>query len=442
MTGNIASVGNPQVDQHSHISTPMARKAAFSASLGTALEWFDFVIYGTLSATVFPALFFPGLTPVLALLASFAAFGAGFFARPLGGIIFGHLGDKLGRKRVLTYTLIVMGAASALMGLLPTHAMIGVAAPILLVFLRLCQGFAAGGELTGAQLMSIEHAPRSRRGIFGAYVAIGSPISQVLATLVLTGLAAGLSKEDFTAWGWRIPLVASVLLIVVGVWIRRSLEETPAFKSAAESPTREKSPRALAVFKSHPGTIIRLVLTWAAPGSLFYIATVFSLSYMTGTLGFPNNISFGVLVLANTISIGTGLLGGKVTDRIGKRRGFLIGTISLAIFTAALFPSLGSGNLVLIVTCISGCLGAVSFTFAAQPSFFAESFPTNMRYTGSASAYTGANLVFASSAPFVATAILAASNGNIMFVGLYAMALAVVSIVAVLASPKTPRYEW
>lgn len=442
MTGKVASVGNPSVDQQNHVSTPMARKAAFSGGLGTALEWFDFVVYGTLSATVFPALFFPGLTPVNALLASFAAFGAGFFARPLGGLVFGHLGDRLGRKRVLTYTLIVMGAASAAIGVLPTYSMIGLAAPILLVFLRLCQGFAAGGELTGAQLMSIEHAPRSRRGIFGAYVAIGSPISQVLATLVLTGLAAGLSKEDFTTWGWRIPLVASVLLIIVGVWIRRSLEETPAFLSVAESPAKADTPRALAVFKSHPGTIVRLILTWAAPGSLFYIATVFSLSYMTGTLGFPTGISFGVLVLANMISIGTGLLGGKITDRIGKRNGFLIGLISLAIFTAALFPALGSGNIVLIVTCISGCLGAVSFTFAAQPAFFAESFPTNMRYTGSASAYTGANLIFASSAPFMATAILAASGGNIMLVGLYAIALAIISIVAVVASPKAPKYEW
>jgi MFS family permease len=441
MTGNIAPENlAPAPQKTREVATPMARKAAFSATIGTALEWFDFVIYGTLSATVFPALFFPGLTPVMALLASFAAFGVGFFARPLGGVVFGYLGDKHGRKVVLTYTLIVMGAASAAMGMLPSFAAIGLAAPILLVFLRLLQGFAAGGETTGAQLMSIEHAPRTRRGAFGSFVAIGSPISQVMATLVLTGLAAGLSKEDFNNWGWRIPLVASLLLIFVGVWIRRSLEETPAF--AAEQEEKTTKPRAFAVFKSQPGTIIRLILTWGAPSSLFYIATVFTLSYMTGTLGFPNSISFGILVIANLASIAAALLGGRIADKIGMRNSYLVGLLTLTFFTGMLFVVLGTKNVVLIVTCMAGCLGSVQFMAAAQPAFFAESFPTAMRYTGSASSYTGGSLIFASTAPFIATAILAATGGNLIFVALYALGLSAMSITAVLASPKKGKHNW
>jgi MFS family permease len=421
-------------------STPMARRAALGAAIGTSLEFFDFAAYGALSATVFPQLFFSELSPVSALLASFATFGVGLVARPLGGLFFGMLGDRVGRRTVLTWTLVVMGTASALIGFLPTFAVAGVTAPILLVALRLIQGFALGGETTGAQLMTIEHAPRTRRGQFGSFIALGNPISQVLSTLTMTGLAAALSPEDFSSWGWRIPLIASLLLVIVGIWIRRRTEEPAVFAHDAEAD--QKRPRALAVFKAHPGTIVRLLLTWAATGTLFYITTVFVLSYLTGSLGFDKSISFGILLIGNLVSIPFALLGGRVADRLGKRTAMLIGLISLGAFATGVFAVLDTKNIVLIVIAIAGCLSSCQFMAAAQPAFFAESFPTRMRYTGSAAAFTGASMIFSATAPFIATAIMASTGGHPWVVALYGFAVIAISLSAILLSPRVPAYDW
>lgn len=417
----------------------MARKAVISGTVGSALEWFDFAIYGTLSATVFPALFFSDLNPASGVLASFATFGVGFFARPLGGLAFGALGDRLGRRKILMITLLFMGISSALIGFLPGYATIGLGAPLILVLLRFVQGFALGGEATGAQLMTMEHAPRDRRGFYGALIAVGSPISQVFATLVLTGLATGLSEQAFNSWGWRIPFISSFLLIAVGAYIRKKVEETPAFEEdlarKAEGKTADR-PRALAVFKAYPGTVIRLIFSWAAPASVFYISVVFAVSYMTKTLGFSNNVSFGLLLGANAISVFAGIVGGRVSDRIGRRNTMLIGLVALTAFLIPLFPALDTKNLVLIVLVIAGGLSAVQFMAGVQPAFFAESFPTAVRYTGSAAGYTGANLLFSATAPFVASWLLGVFDGNTFAVTGYGLLIMAASFVALVLSPK------
>lgn len=417
-------------------ATPMARKAVFSATLSTVLEWFDFAVYGTLAATVFPTVFFPDLTPAVALFASFGTFGAAFLARPLGGVVFGNLGDRIGRRKVLTYTLILMGTASALIGILPGYSTIGVFGPLLLVLMRFAQGFAAGGEMTGAQLMALEHAPRDRRGFYSSFIAIGSPISQVLAALTLTGLAATLSDEAFTQWGWRIPLVASFGLVFVAVYIRRRVEETPEFAADMEKTATLKRPRALAVFRTHPKTVFVLIMSWAAAGSMFYITTVYSIAYMTKTVGFAKDLTFGLMVAANLVSIGAALIGGRLADRLGRRNTMLAGLVALTVFSVPLFPVIDSRNIALIVVCIAGCLSSVQFMAAAQPALFAEAFPVAMRYTGSAAGYTGANLIFSAPAPFIATWLLTTFDGNTNALTIYGIVLVSISFVALALLPN------
>lgn len=420
-------------------STPAARKAVVSGAVGSALEWFDFSVYGTLSATIFPALFFPELTPAVALLASFATFGAGFFARPLGGLVFGALGDRVGRKKVLTWTLLLMGIASTLIGVLPTYAMVGFVAPLLLVTLRFLQGFGLGGEATGSQLLAMEHAPEGKRGLYGALMAIGSPISQVIATVALTVLASALSAEAFSSWGWRIPFLLSVLLILVGVYIRMKVSETPLFLEEERLEKKTAKPKALAVFRAHPRTIVLLVLTWSASATVFYICVTFAVSYLTGTLGMSNGISFSLLLTANALSVGAGVLGGRLSDRIGRRKVFAIGTVGLFLALLLLFPLLDLKNWWASAAVISLALCSVQLNAGVQPAFYAEALPTSMRYTGSAMGYTLANLVFSAPTPFVATFLLSVFGGNTIAVTAYGILIVIISAVALRLMPE--RYN-
>ncbi|MGV4885111.1 MFS transporter [Streptomyces viridosporus] len=413
--------------------TPAARRAVVSGALGSALEWFDFSVYGALSATVFPQLFFPDLTPGVALLASFATFGVGLVARPLGGLVFGVLGDRLGRRNVLMATLLLMGAASVLIGLLPTYASVGIVAPTALVVLRFLQGFALGGELTGSQLMVMEHSPDRRRGIAGALMSVGSPISQVLATLSLTGLAAWLTEEQFTGWGWRVPFLMSVALIVVGYYIRHRVEETPAF--LASEAKNERAQPARGLLRQHWRTVTLLVLAWAAPGALYYITVTFATSYLTGRVGFDNSATFGLMVVANTVSIGASLLGGWSSDRIGRKRVLFIGLTVLLAFLLPFFLILDTGNWWLAAFAITGALIGVQFMTGCQGAFYAEALPTPIRYTGSALGLTCGNMVFAAPAPFLATWLMQISDNGTALVTGYGLLTILVSAVAIRLLP-------
>ena len=414
------------------------RRAVVAGTFGTALEWFDFAVYGTLSATLFPALFFPAFDTNTAILASFATFGAGMVARPLGGIVFGALGDKIGRRNVLMFTLVLMGVASILIGLLPTYSTIGIVAPILLVILRFMQGFALGGEATGVQVLVVEHAPGDHRGLYGGILATGSPLAQTFASLTLTGLAMFLSEEAFNSWGWRIPFLMGVFLLVVGVIIRRTIEETPAFREAQKKAAEDAVPqeRALYVIVKKPQTVIKLVGAWAASAGLFWICVTYAVNYLTNELGYENDITFGLLLIANLVSIPAAILGGRLSDIIGRKKTFLLGLLMQGIAAATMFPIMNSMNYPLSVAIISLALCGIQVTAGTQAAFFSESLPTTMRYTGSALGMTMAGLIFGAPIPFIAAWIFQNTENGTMALTAIALGLVIISIISTLLLPE------
>lgn len=418
-----------------------AHRAIAGGTFGTALEWFDFAVYGTLSATLFPTLFFPAFDPNVAILASFATFGAGMLARPLGGVVFGALGDRIGRRNVLMFTLVLMGLASMAIGMLPTYAMVGVLAPTLLVLLRFLQGFALGGEATGVQVLVVEHAPSHLRGLYGGLLATGSPLAQTFASLTLTALAFFLSDEAFTSWGWRIPFIMGVLLLVTGVVIRTKLEETPAFrenqKKAAEAAAQgEKQERALMVISKKPGTVLKLIGAWAASAGLFWICVTYAVNYLTSVLGFDNDITFGLLLIANLVSIPAAIFGGYISDRIGRKKVFIIGLTLQGIAAATMFPIMNTMNLALSTAIISVALCGIQMTAGVQASFFSESLPTSMRYTGSALGMTMAGLIFGAPIPFIAAWIFQNTSNGTLALSMIGVSLVVISMICTFLLPE------
>ena len=422
--------------------SPMALRAALSSALGTSLEWIDFAAYGAIAATVLPKLFFPSLDPSTGLLASFATFGVGFFARPAGGIIVSLLGDRFGRKRVLLFTLILMGAASFLIGALPTYSSIGIWAPILLVLLRFAQGFALGGEATGAQLLTLEHAPDNKRGLFGAFINMAAPLSQVLSNALLFLLAAVMTPEQFMLYGWRVPFLLSVLLVFVGLYIRSRVEESPAFEQLKrdQAPVVAREGHVVpktSVLRDHGSMILRLMLFWAAPASIFWIVAVFSLGWMTKTVGVPAQTAFLCLMGANLVAVGTTFLGGIASDRFGRKPTLIVLTILMLIWSALFFSIIGTGNPVLIVLAMAAFAGTIQAQSGILPAFFAEPFPTSVRYAGSAFAYTGANLLFAGPAPFFAAWLLERSGGQVSVLTVMCLVLSAISFLSLLTIPES-----
>ena len=390
----------------------MPRKAVTAATIGTALEWFDFTLYGAMSATILPKLFFPAMEPTAGLLASLATFGVGLAARPLGAITCGYLGDKLGRRNLMLATVTMMGLASVLMGLLPTYGQVGIWAPILLVLLRIIQGFALGGESTGAQLMALEHASPDRRGRYSGMLGLCSPLSQILANGVLMGLAATLSSEQFESFGWRIPFLMSFVLVIVAIFIRLKVDETPAFVALKKAPLKqEKSPLTSAV-SSHYKTILRLMLFFCSPAALFYLIVIFSLSYLTKHLGFSQSTGFMSLMVANLCAIFGALAGGYLSDRWGRKKALALGSCMTLLILFVYFPILNTLNVPAIMAIMGLFLGFTQFQSGIQPVAFAEAFPTQVRYSGSALAYTGANLVIGGPMPMIAVWLMSQSNNS------------------------------
>ena len=427
--------GNAAVRTQHADEKQMANRAALSSIAGSALEWLDFAAYGAIAATVLPQLFFSSTDTTTAALAAFATFSVGFVARPLGGLICGYLGDRVGRRNMLVFTFLLMGICSFLIGVLPTYASIGVLAPVALVVLRFLQGFALGGEVTGSQLLTMEHAPKHRRGFYSSFIAMGSPLAQVLANAVLFGVAAFVTNEQFLRFGWRIPFLFSFLLVAIGLFIRMRISETPAFEARMQQ-KRSSRAQPTAGFAQYTGTILRLMMVWAAVSIAYFIATVFILSYVTGKLGVSKQTAFAMLIVAHVCSMVAMGVGGALCDRIGRRRAMLVGSRSMLAAFVVFFPMILSGHVVLIGLAIVLLLCAAQFHAGVQPAYFAEAFPTEFRYRGSAVAYNLA-VVIGSSAPFAATLIQAHSGGATWPIVAFGIVFNLISMWAIHVGPES-----
>jgi metabolite-proton symporter len=370
--------------------------------IGTTIEWYDFFLYGSAAALIFNKLFFPSFDPFVGTLLAFATYAVGFVARPLGGIVFGHYGDRIGRKRLLMLSLILMGVATVLIGLLPTYNQIGVWAPALLIALRLVQGFAVGGEWGGAVLMAAEHGDSARRGFWASWPQAGVAAGSLLSAGVLALMAGLQSEADFLSWGWRVPFLLSALLVVVGWYIRNRVSESPMFEAAlieAEDPP--KLP-AMEVFRERPRALILGAGLRVGENISYYILTVFSLTYLVDVAAETRSLALNALLIGAAVQFFAIPLFARLSDTVGRRPVYAFGGLGLAAFAFAFFPMLGSGDPALIVGAIVLGLVLHSAMYGPQAAFITELFPTRIRYSGVSIAYQLTSIVAGSLAPIIA----------------------------------------
>ena len=403
-------------------------RVAVASFIGSAIEWYDFFIYGTSAALVFPRLFFPELSVFAATLASFASFGVAFFARPVGGIIFGHYGDRIGRKSMLVITLLLMGGATFLIGLVPTYDQAGNLAPLLLVMLRFVQGFAVGGEWGGATLMVVEHAPENKRNFYASWPQTGVPAGLILSTLVFAA-ASSLSDEQFFSWGWRIPFLLSIILIGVGLFIRLRVLESPVFSRIKELGAEAHAPLIEVVRNHFTASVIAIGMTTIIVVQ-FYIVTTFTLAYATTHLGVSRSaLLTGLLLVA--IADGAGMLiFSHIADRIGNRSIAIGSATGILVLCYPYFWLVDSGSIALIWLAMSLWIFAGGALFGITGAFIAELFPARVRYSGISLGYQVGGMI-GGLAPIIATALVEWSGGSTWPVATYVSILAVASIAAV-----------
>jgi metabolite-proton symporter len=418
--------------------TPVGRVVAASF-VGTAIEWYDFFLYGTAAALVFPRLFFPTADPLAGTMAAFATYAVGFVARPIGGVVFGHYGDRVGRKAALVATLMVVGVSTFLIGTLPTYEAIGPAAPALLAVLRFVQGLGVGGEWAGAVLLVVEHGPGRRRGFHASWVQAGAPAGLLLATAAF-GLAAQLPEETFLAWGWRVPFLLGIVLTGVGLFLRFRVLESPLFDRAAGANPGAGLPLA-EVVRRHPRNVLLAMGARVAENGSYYLFTVFALTYTTQQIGLPREtVLDGVLIAAAAHLVVTPLFG-ALSDRVGRRPVYLGGAVFLAAFAFPFFRLVGSGTVAGVWLAITlGMVGHAAM-YGPQAAFLAELFGTRVRYTGASLGYQLAAPLSGGLAPLVATALLAWAGGDPWPVAVYLIGLAVVTVVSVLLAAETHRRD-
>jgi metabolite-proton symporter len=402
-------------------------RVLFASLIGTTIEFFDFYIYGTAAVLVFPQLFFPPGNATTAMLQSLATFALAFFARPVGSALFGHFGDRIGRKATLVAALLTMGLSTVAIGLLPTYASIGIAAPALLALCRFGQGLGLGGEWGGAVLLATENAPRGKESWYGMFPQLGAPLGFFCSTGIFIVLTGTLSDGDFVAWGWRIPFLASTALVAVGLWVRLSLTETPAFKAAIERQERVRVPIAV-VLREHTSTVALATLAAITTFVVFYLMTVFTLSWGTTALGFSRQEflplqMIGVLFFAATIPSTA-----FAADRAGRWPVLIASSIAAIVFGLLFEPLFSSGDAVTATVFLSLGLALMGCTYGALGSALAELFPTAVRYTGASLTFNLAGIFGGSLAPYIATD-LAAEHG-IAYVGYYLSAAAALTLAA------------
>jgi metabolite-proton symporter len=408
-------------------------KVAVTASAAAAIEWYDFFIYGTAAALVFPKLFFPAdLPPLVAQIAAFSTFAVGFIARPIGGVLFGHFGDIFGRKRALAGALLVMGVATTCVGLLPNYASIGLIAPLALVALRFAQGLAVGGQWGGAALMAIESAPAGKRGFYGSFVQIGVPIGLVLANVVFLLVSSGVSQEGFQAWGWRLPFLLSVVLVLIGVYVQRHLQEPSEFESAEAAKGKAKGLPLAKVLRGHLADVLLAGGAFVANNTCFYVAITYVVAYGASTLGIAKETLLAAVMIASVIMIPILIACGGISDRLGRRGIFMLGAVLAGLWGFAMFPLIESASPLLITVAITVEMFFLSMMYGPQAALFAELFPVEVRYSGASLGYQIGAVVGGGFAPIIATALFAEFHSTLS-ISSYLCAMCVISFLSVFA---------
>jgi metabolite-proton symporter len=415
------------------------RKVIVASLIGTSLEWYDFFIYGTAAALVFNELFFPSFEPLVGTLLAFTTYAVGFIARPLGGLIFGHYGDRIGRKNVLVVTLLLMGIATFLIGLMPTYAIIGVWAPILLVALRFLQGLGLGGEWGGAVLMTLESGGPNRRGLNASWPQVGVPLGLLLANGILSLMGVLTDEPGFLSWGWRVPFLLSGLLVLVGLWIRMTIAESPLFREVEESHTKAGAP-ILEVLRHYPKQVLLAVGARVGVDVAFYTFVLFITTYVATYLKLPRNYALNAVLIAAAVQVLLIPFFGNLSDRLARRPVYLAGAIGAAIWVFVFFAMLDTGQFALIVLATVVALILHAAMYGPQAAFISEMFPTRVRYTGASMGYQLAGIIGGALAPIISVALLDRFDTSIA-VSVYAVIMLLITIICVLLAPETSKID-
>ncbi|CEG29407.1 MFS transporter [Bacillus sp. B-jedd] len=411
-------------------------KVTTASIIGNVIEYYDFIIYGTMTALVFNKLFFPGFDPFIATILAFSTFAVGFIARPVGAIIFGHFGDKVGRKNALVTTLVMMGLSTFCIGLLPTYESAGILSPILLVFLRFTQGISAGGEWGGAVLMAVEHASEKRRGLIGSLVQMGSPIGIIFSSGTIAILLAVFSDEQFLAWGWRIPFLISIVMMGLGLFIRLKIMESPVFTKLKKEKTEVKVP-VLEVFKKHPRSLLISTGLHLADASFGFLMGVFVITYAIANLGYSNTFVINMGLISNLFYLVATPLSGFLSDKFGRRPIYLLGTILLIVYAFPFFWLLNSGNTSLFLLALIGAQTILGLIFGVQASFYSELFSAEVRYTGMSLGFQLATVLGGGLMPTISAIIVNSTNGATWGISSYLIFLGVITLISAYAAKKT-----
>ncbi len=416
------------------------KQVASASLIGSVVEWYDFFLYGTMAALVFNAEFFPAFDPVTGTIAAFATFAAGFVTRPLGGVIFGHLGDRLGRKPMLVVTMMIMGLATFCMGLLPTYEAIGVAAPLLLVLLRMLQGIGLGGEWGGAVLLCVEHAPKQRRGWFSSWPQLGVPIGLLLSTGSVKALGL-LGDEALVEYAWRIPFLASIVLVAIGLFIRLRIAEPPAFRELVEDDSRARVPL-LEVVRRHPKVTLLAMGARISESVTFNVYNAFLVTYVVTVLGLASSVALNALLVAAVVGFFAILASAKISDRIGRRPVFMAGAALALVSAFPIFAMIDTGSSLLITIAIVVGWGLAACTmFGPEGVLFAELYPTRVRYSGMSTVYQLGVLPSGAIAPLVCTTLVANAGNESWPAAVYVMVMAAITLVSLFFLPETYRRD-
>ena len=416
------------------------RKVALTALAGTSIEWYDFFLYGAAAALIFPTAFFGEVPETTALILSLLTFAAGFIARPIGGIIFGHFGDRVGRKKTLIAALMLMGISSTLIGLLPTYAMIGVTAPILLTLLRFAQGLAIGGQWGGAMLLVTESAPSNQRGYYGAFAQAGAPIGVILANLALIVTSALVSEEFFNTWGWRIPFLASAVLILISMYIQLNLEDTKAFKALAtnsdnSSNEKVKSSPVIEAIRRYPKRIMLAAGAFLSVQVTFYILIAFMLAYGVSSANMERDDMLTAVLIGCAIMVPLQFMFSSYSDRNGRKGIFMLGAILSGIWAFAIFPLVDTGNFWLIVLALTFGLIFLAMMYGPQAAFFTELFSTEVRYSGATLGYQFGAIIGGAFAPTIAVKLW--TDFDIVWVSAYIAFASMLTLISVMLLTET-----